>query len=196
VPSPALPLLTAAAFATGAVNAYRLPPRSMWGDVYSHVPNHFVSAGITLLVGLSLVALGRSGTTPRARRASRLAGGTWCLLSAVFVLDAVGGAIGDRSGDYAVHDVAAVLLLVGGLLLLTTSVLLVVTRGGRAPGPLRLAVLVSVPGAGALNEASSTLWLAVGLAAAAVWLGSAASAARLSARPAASARVVGAPTPA
>ena len=31
--APSLATLTAAAFALGAANAFRLPPRTMWGDV-------------------------------------------------------------------------------------------------------------------------------------------------------------------
>lgn len=94
-----LRLLTSAAFAAGAANAYRLPPRTMWGDVYGHVPNHLVTAGMALLVAGSLLVLGRHGTTPRARRAGARAAGAWALVSAVFVLDAIGGGIGDRTGD-------------------------------------------------------------------------------------------------
>ena len=165
-----LPLLTALAFAAGAVNAHRLPPRTVWGDVYSHVPNHLVTAGMALLVGASLLGLSRLGTTARARRALRLTGGAWGLVTAVFVVDAIGGGIGDRTGDYAVHDAAMVLLPVAGLLLLSSTVLLLVTRGVRAAWPLRLAAVASVPGTLALNEASSTLWLVLGLVAAAAWL--------------------------
>lgn len=165
-----LPLLTALAFAIGAVNAHRLPPRTVWGDVYSHVPNHLVTAGMALLVGASLLGLSRLGTTARARRALRLTGGAWGLVTAVFVVDAIGGGIGDRTGDYAVHDAAMVLLPVAGLLLLSSTVLLLVTRGVRAAGPLRLAAVTSVPGTLALNEASSTLWLVLGLVAAAAWV--------------------------
>ena len=165
-----LPLLTAVAFAVGAVNAHRLPPRTMWGDVYSHVPNHLVTAGMALLVGASLLGLSRSATTARARRAMRLTASAWGLVTAVFVVDAVGGGIGDRSGDYAVHDAAMVLLPVAGLLLLASTALLLVTRGARSLWPVRLAAVTSVPGTLALNEASSTLWLVVGLVAAAVWL--------------------------
>ena len=165
-----LPLLTALAFAAGAVNAHRLPPRTVWGDVYAHVPNHLVTAGMALLVAASLLVLGRAGTTTRARRAAALAGGAWGLVSAVFVVDAVGGGIGDRSGDYALHDAAMVLLPVAGVLLLVSTVLLVVTPGVWAPRALRLAAVGSVPGTLALNEASSTPWLALGLASAATWL--------------------------
>ena len=165
-----LPLLTALAFAVGAVNAHRLPPRTMWGDVYSHVPNHLVTAGMALLVGATLLGLGRSATTARARRAMRLNGSAWGLITVVFVVDAIGGGIGDRSGDYAVHDAAMVLLPVAGLLLLASTALLLVTRGGRAAWPVRLAAVTSVPGTLALNEASSTLWLVLGLVAAAAWL--------------------------
>ena len=165
-----LALLTALAFAAGAVNAHRLPPRTVWGDVYAHVPNHLVTAGTALLVATSLLVLGRRGTTTRARRAAVLAGGAWGLVSAVFVVDAVGGGIGDRTGQYAVHDAAVVLLPVTGLLLLASTALLLVTPGGWAPWRLRLAALGSVPGTLALNEASSTPWLALGLTAAAAWL--------------------------
>lgn len=165
-----LPLLTALALAAGAVNAHRLPPRTVWGDVYAHVPNHLVTAGMALLIAASLLVLGRRGTTARARRAAVLTGGAWGLVSAVFVVDAVGGGIGDRTGEYAVHDAAMVLLPVAGLLLLVSTVLLVVTPGGWAPWRLRLAALGSVPGTLALNEASSTGWLALGLTAAATWL--------------------------
>lgn len=165
-----LPLLTALALAAGAVNAHRLPPRTVWGDVYSHVPNHLVTAGMALLVGTSLLWLSRFGTTARARRALRLTGGAWGLVTAVFVVDAVGGGIGDRTGDYAVHDVAMVLLPAVGLLLLAATVLLLVTRGARPAWPVRVAAVTSVPGTLALNEASSTPWLALGLVAATAWL--------------------------
>ncbi|CAA9356768.1 MAG: hypothetical protein AVDCRST_MAG07-3428 [uncultured Frankineae bacterium] len=177
-----LPALTALAFAAGAANAYRLPPLSMWGDVYDHVPNHLVSAGIALLVALSLLRLAGRATTARARRAGALAGGAWGLLSAVFLVDAIGGGLGDRTGDYAVHDAAGVLVPVAALLVLTSSVLLVVTRGGWAPWPLRLAGLVSMPGTLALNQSSSAGWLAAGLLAAAVWAVVAAHALRRPAR--------------
>ena len=183
--SPALALLTAVAFAAGALNAHRLPARTVWGDVYGHVPNHLVTAGIALLVAVSLLALTRHGDTARARRAGRLAGGAWGLLSAVFVVDAVGGGIGDRTGEYLLHDLAMLLLPVAALLSVGASVLLVLTRGGWAPWPLRLAALVSFPGALALNEASSAPWLAAGLAAAGGWLLVAAHAARRLSRPAA-----------
>jgi hypothetical protein len=173
-----LPLLTAAAFAVGAVNAHRLPPRTVWGDVYGHVPNHLVTAGMALLVAASLLVLARLGTTPRGRRARALAAGAWGVVSAVFLLDAVGGGIGDRTGDFRVHTAAMVLLPVAGLLLLAASALLLVTRGGWAPWPLRLAVLTSVPGTLALNEASSALWLTLGLVAAGVWVVVAVHAAR------------------
>lgn len=165
-----LPLLTALAFAVGAVNAHRLPPRTVWGDVYSHVPNHLVTAGMALLVGASLLGLSRLGTTARARRALRLTGSAWGLVSAVFVVDAVGGGIGDRTGDYALHDAAMVALPVAGVLLLASTVLLLVTRGARPAWPLRLAAVTSVPGTLALNEASSSSWLVLGLVAAAAWL--------------------------
>ena len=80
-------------------------------------------------------------------------------------------------------DVAMLLLPVAAVLLLGASVLLVVTRGGWAPWPLRLALLTSVPGTLALNEASSAAWLAAGLAAAVVWLVVAVHAALRHARP-------------
>jgi hypothetical protein len=166
----ALALLVAVAFAVGAGNAYRLPPRTVWGDVYDHVPNHLVTAGTALLVAVGLAALGRLGTTARARRAGAWAAGAWGLLSAVFVVDAVGGGIGDSTGDYAVHDAAMVLLLVAGPLLGLATLLLVLTPGSWAPWRLRLAALASVPGTLAVNEASSALWLAAGLVAAAAWL--------------------------
>jgi hypothetical protein len=130
-----LPLLTALAFAVGAVNAHRLPPRTVWGDVYSHVPNHLVTAGMPCSSARALLGLSRLGTTARARRALRLTGGAWGLVTAVFVVDAVGGGIGDRTGDDAVHDVAMVLLPVAGLLLLASTALLLVTRGVQPGGP-------------------------------------------------------------
>jgi hypothetical protein len=164
-----LAAVTALVFAGGAANAYRLPPLSMWGDVYDHVPNHLVSAGIALLVALALLGLAGRATTARARRTSVLTAAAWGLVSAVFVVDAIGGGIGDRTGDYTVHDVAGVLVPVTALLLLTSSVLLVLTRGGWAPWPLRLAGLASVPGTLALNQSSSAGWLTAGLVAAAVW---------------------------
>ena len=170
MPTRTLPLLTAAAFAAGAVNAYRLPPRTVWGDVYGHVPNHLVTAGMALLVAAGLLVLGRLGTTARARRRGAWAAGAWGVVSAVFVVDAVGGGIGDRTGDDAVHDAAMLLLPVAGLLLLATTVLLVVSRGLPTPWRLRLAALTSAPGVLALNEASSGTWLTVGLVAAAAWL--------------------------
>ena len=173
-----LPLLTALVFAVGGVNAFRLPPRTTWGDVYSHVPNHLVTAGTALLVGVGLWRLGRLGATERARRASTLAGASWGLVSAVFVVDAVGGGIGDRTGDYAVHDAAMLLLPVAGLLLLTSTVLLLVTAGVWSSWRMRLAAVASAPGTLALNEASSTLWLALSLVAAAAWLALAAAAVR------------------
>lgn len=191
-----LPFLTALALGVGSVNAHRLPARTVWGDVYAHVPNHLVTAGMALLVSLSLLVLAPGSSTVRARRTSTWASGGWGLLSAVFVLDAVGGGIGDRSGDYAVHDVAMLLLPAAGLLVLVTSLLLVVTGGGWGPWPLRTAALAAVPGTLALNEASSGPWLAAGLAAAAVWLAVAVSAARSPDRPRTQAPVVPAETPA
>lgn len=165
-----LPVLTSLVLAAGAVNAHRLPPRTVWGDVYGHVANHLVSAGASLAVAVTLLALARRCTTARGRRAVRAAGGAWGLVSTAFVLDAVGGGIGDRTGDYRLHDLAMVLLLVAAVLLLAATVLLLVTGGSPAPWRLRLAVLASAPGTLALNEASSTGWLLTGLLAAGAWL--------------------------
>lgn len=182
MPAVLLPLLTALTFTAGAVFAYTATPRSSYGDAYGHVANHLISAGLALLVAVSVLALARRSTTARARRRGRWLSGAWGLVSAAFVLDAIGGGIGDRSGDYAIHDVAMLLVATSALLVLATTLLVTVAPGGWAPWPLRLSVLVSAPALPALGQAASAPSLSLGLAAGAVWFVLAAHAATALAR--------------
>ena len=164
-----VPAATAVAFSGAAAHAYRLRPLSQYGEAYEHVTAHLVSCGMAVLVAVAVATVADRATTARARRAGRALAVTWVLVAAAFGAEAYGAKAAHGFGESSVHSAAAMLLLAAALLLLLASLMVTFTRGGAVPWPLRLGLVVSLPGCIGVTQAQSVGSLSLSFAAGAVW---------------------------
>jgi hypothetical protein len=103
VPLVLLPAVTGAIFAAGALRAFAAPPLGPYGEAYPHIDGHLVLAAVALLVGCSMWQLRGREVPPAGRRASLVCSGGWVLVACAGAIELRAPAIGDGSGENAVH---------------------------------------------------------------------------------------------
>lgn len=170
VPLTTVPLTTATALFVAALSSYGAQPLSIWNEAYPHVTGHLVSAAVAALVAAAAWALVGSASKRGARRAALVLTGGWAVLAGARALEAVGGTVGNGSGENVVHAAGVLLSGPGLVVAVLAHVAVVLASGSVLPWLLRAGLAVTPLAWFGVEDAGSGPFLLLGVAAAAAWL--------------------------